>query len=67
VDGTSDGGRSYQLTRHALPDGTTKAEHWEIAGAGHAWAGGHSSGSYTDPHGPNASREMVRFFLQHRQ
>jgi poly(hydroxyalkanoate) depolymerase family esterase len=67
VDGTSDGGRSYQLTRHALPDGTTKAEHWEIDGAGHAWAGGHSSGSYTDPDGPNASREMVRFFLQHSQ
>lgn len=67
VVGTSDGGRSYRLTRHASPDGTTKAEHWEIDGAGHAWAGGHASGSYTDPHGPNASREMVRFFLQHSQ
>ena len=67
VNGTSDGGRSYRLTRHVLPDGTTTAEHWEIAGTGHAWAGGHASGSYTDPDGPNASREMVRFFLQHRQ
>ncbi|MGR3700969.1 MAG: extracellular catalytic domain type 1 short-chain-length polyhydroxyalkanoate depolymerase [Paracoccaceae bacterium] len=67
LDGNVDGGRGYRLTRHSLPDGTTHAEHWEIEGAGHAWAGGHSSGSYTDPKGPNASREMLRFFLQHRQ
>jgi poly(hydroxyalkanoate) depolymerase family esterase len=67
VNGVSDGGRKYRLTRHSLPDGTTKAEHWEIHGAGHAWAGGQSSGSYTDPKGPDASREMVRFFLQHKQ
>jgi poly(hydroxyalkanoate) depolymerase family esterase len=67
VNGVSDGGRKYRLTRHSLPDGTTTAEHWEIHNAGHAWAGGQPNGSYTDPEGPDASREMVRFFLQHRQ
>jgi len=67
IEGVSGGGRGYRVTRHSLPDGTTTAEHWEIEGAGHAWAGGQSSGSYTDPEGPDASQEMVRFFLQHRR
>jgi poly(hydroxyalkanoate) depolymerase family esterase len=67
IKGVSAGGRSYRVTRHALPDGTIRAEHWEIDGTGHAWAGGQASGSYTDPKGPDASQEMMRFFLQHRQ
>jgi poly(hydroxyalkanoate) depolymerase family esterase len=55
-------------TRHAhhLPDGRTRFEYWQIHGAGHAWSGGTEKGSYTDPRGPDASTEMVRFFLQHR-
>ncbi|MBC7281990.1 PHB depolymerase family esterase [Hoeflea sp.] len=67
VSGVSAGGRAYRQTRHEDAGGRSMTEHWEIDGAGHAWAGGKAGGSYTDPAGPDASREMLRFFLEHRQ
>ncbi len=67
VSENSAGGRSYRQTRHDDASGRSVTEHWDIDGAGHAWAGGRTEGSYTDPKGPDASREMLRFFLQHRR
>ena len=61
--GITPGGRRFSRTVHAGPDGQTRIESWTLHGAGHAWSGGHASGSYTDSTGPDASAEMVRFFM----
>lgn len=58
-------GRSCLLASYLGDDGVPRVEHWNIAGAGHAWLGGHPSGSFADPAGPDASREMARFFALH--
>ena len=56
-------GRSFQRVISSAPGGTSILEHWTVTGLGHAWSGGQPAGSYTDPTGPDASGEMIRFFF----
>lgn len=63
VDGSR---RACTVSRLVSSDGVD-AELWTIHGAPHAWAGGNTKGSHTDPSGPDASAEMLRFFLDHPQ
>jgi poly(3-hydroxybutyrate) depolymerase len=60
--GTASGGRGYRRTVYRDAANVAVAEHWTLHGAGHAWSGGSAAGSYTDARGPDASREMIRFF-----
>ena len=53
------------VTLYQDQNGATVAEKWSLAGLNHAWSGGAAEGSYTDPKGPDASAEMLRFFLAH--
>jgi len=57
-------GRAYERQVHRGADGRVVVEHWTIKGGRHAWSGGTGRGSYSDESGPNASLELLRFFLE---
>jgi poly(hydroxyalkanoate) depolymerase family esterase len=61
--GQSAGGRRYSRSVAVDELNHVRIEWWDLHGAGHAWSGGDARGSYTDSTGPDASAEMVRFFL----
>ena len=56
---------THAFSRSVYSDSTGRPvlEEWRVAGAAHAWSGGSAAGSYTDAKGPDATAEMVRFFL----
>ncbi|MHB1250008.1 MAG: extracellular catalytic domain type 1 short-chain-length polyhydroxyalkanoate depolymerase [Polaromonas sp.] len=62
-----DSRRSALRTVYSAADGTSWVEHWSVESGPHAWSGGSTAGSFTDPQGPGASLAMLEFFLQHRQ
>ena len=67
MEGETAAGMRYTRRLYADAEGSDVLERWTLHGAGHAWSGGSAEGSYTEPRGPDASREMARFFLSHRR
>ncbi|MEA3541371.1 MAG: PHB depolymerase family esterase [Pseudomonadota bacterium] len=67
LPGKSDGGRDFSRRVYQDRLGTVLLEDWTIHGSGHSWSGGSPMASHTDPGGPDASREMLRFFLARRR
>ncbi|CAN7638911.1 PHB depolymerase family esterase [Phenylobacterium sp. LjRoot225] len=65
--GRSRKGRDYTRKEYRRGAGPVLLEDWTVHGSGHGWSGGDAAGSYTDPAGPDASREMMRFFLSRRR
>jgi poly(3-hydroxybutyrate) depolymerase len=57
-------GRSFDRKIFRNTAGCTLAEQWLVRGTSHAWSGGSAEGSHSEPAGPDASREMLRFFLR---
>jgi poly(hydroxyalkanoate) depolymerase family esterase len=56
-------GRAWTRRRWRDDAGLVRAEHWIVHGGGHAWSGGRSAGSFTDPAGPDATAAMLAFFF----
>jgi poly(hydroxyalkanoate) depolymerase family esterase len=66
-NGRSKGGRDFTRTEYWRGSGDILLENWTVHGSGHGWSGGSAAGSFTDPAGPDASHEMIRFFLARKR
>jgi poly(hydroxyalkanoate) depolymerase family esterase len=66
-EASEEGGRRSTRSLFRDASGRIVAEHWVVHGGGHAWFGGRTRGSYTDPRGPDATAHMIRFFMLHRR
>jgi poly(hydroxyalkanoate) depolymerase family esterase len=62
-EGTAPAGSTFTTSRFTDDQGSCSIEHWLLHGGSHAWSGGSPEGSYTSSGGPDASAEMLRFFL----
>jgi poly(hydroxyalkanoate) depolymerase family esterase len=58
------GGYRYTIEYYHSKAGDPVMQRVRVENLGHAWSGGHPTGSYTDPKGPDASRMMWAFFRQ---
>jgi poly(hydroxyalkanoate) depolymerase family esterase len=65
VKGQVPGGRSYTLRHYLDAQNREFVEYWTVHGMPHAWSGGCSCQSYSDPTGPDATAAMYAFFMSH--
>jgi poly(hydroxyalkanoate) depolymerase family esterase len=65
VTGKVPDGRTFTHYTYKDSTGATVLEKYMIDGMGHAWSGGNSAGSYTDPKGPDSSEITWQFFKNH--
>lgn len=56
--------RAFTREIHRCDNDKVLAERWTVHGTGHAWSGGQDNFSYADANGPDASDEMMRFFME---
>ncbi|MEO5904979.1 MAG: PHB depolymerase family esterase [Gemmatimonadaceae bacterium] len=56
--------QGYHFTRRVFGR-PSLIEEWSVDELGHAWSGGSKDGTYTDERGPDATREIMRFLLEH--
>ncbi|WP_155299077.1 extracellular catalytic domain type 1 short-chain-length polyhydroxyalkanoate depolymerase [Deinococcus kurensis] len=54
--------RAYTRFDYRTAGGTTRLQRYSVTGMGHAWPGGSSAGTYTDPCAPDASTLILNFF-----
>lgn len=64
MNGTITNGYDYTREIYHDPAGKPLMEKWIVKDLRHAWSGGAAAGSYTDAKGPDASREIWRFFSE---